>query len=223
MEKLLTKPNLILFDLDGTLYESKSITRHIFHRELKNTNKLYGLLKTRDSFRNRDFHNRDEFYSHYYTNISKLSNEKQETIKKWYQERFFPQIIQILHSKYSPRDGFLDLLTSLKNRGIKTACVSDYEYVSERLTALNIDPNLFDCLIDSCSVGALKPNPRVYLTAIEKLNEIPATSLVVGDSLKFDGEAAKRANIPYLIGGNKNKRTPWNEIINTLNKITETT
>jgi putative hydrolase of the HAD superfamily len=57
--------------------------------------------------------------------------------------------------------------------------------------------SLFAVMVDSHRVGAQKPDPAIFRAALEPLRALPETTLFVGDSLRRDGEGARRMNMRF--------------------------
>jgi putative hydrolase of the HAD superfamily len=56
----------------------------------------------------------------------------------------------------------------------------------------------FDVIVDSAQVGFLKPDPRIFLAAIEALGIEPARTVMVGDSLARDMAGARAAGLVHV-------------------------
>ena len=57
---------------------------------------------------------------------------------------------------------------------------------------------LFGVMTDSCRVGAEKPDPAIFRAALGALNSAPDKTIFVGDSLRRDGEGARRAGMGFI-------------------------
>jgi putative hydrolase of the HAD superfamily len=104
--------------------------------------------------------------------------------------RFYPDVIETL--------------TQLKSRQVKLGIVTngvkkDYDQILQRLAA----EYCFDVVVGVDSCNNAKPDKRIFLFALEKLQLRPAEALYVGDSLERDYEGAKKAGLkPLLIDRN---------------------
>ena len=56
---------------------------------------------------------------------------------------------------------------------------------------------LFSALVDSHCVGAEKPDPAIFRAALDALRATPETTVLVGDSLRRDGEGARRIGMRF--------------------------
>jgi FMN phosphatase YigB (HAD superfamily) len=57
---------------------------------------------------------------------------------------------------------------------------------------------LFAVMADSQRIGAEKPDPAIFRAALEALHAAPETALYIGDSLRRDGEGARRAGMGFI-------------------------
>jgi putative hydrolase of the HAD superfamily len=57
---------------------------------------------------------------------------------------------------------------------------------------------LFGAMIDSQRLGVQKPDPAIFHAALDALHATPDTTLYVGDSLRRDGEGARRAGLAFV-------------------------
>jgi putative hydrolase of the HAD superfamily len=62
---------------------------------------------------------------------------------------------------------------------------------------------VFRCRIFSSSIGAVKPSPRVFLTALEQMDVEPSRALFVGDSIERDIRPAKKMGFGTIFVGSK--------------------
>lgn len=95
-----------------------------------------------------------------------------------------------------PLPGAVDLLRSLKDRGLRVALASSGERSDvERYVAL-LGRNHVDEVVTSDDVEATKPSPDIFAAALERLGH-PRTAWVVGDT-PYDVEAARAVGLPCL-------------------------
>jgi FMN phosphatase YigB (HAD superfamily) len=58
--------------------------------------------------------------------------------------------------------------------------------------------SLFSVLVDSHLVGVEKPDPAIFQVALDRLEAIPETTVLVGDSLRRDREGARRMGMRFI-------------------------
>jgi putative hydrolase of the HAD superfamily len=96
------------------------------------------------------------------------------------------------------RQSLLDEIAAFRERGGRTALVSDYP-ARKKLAALG-SVDLFDVIVANGEPDGprkLKPDPDGYLKAAGSLGIDPARCLVIGDRDDADGEAARAARMQF--------------------------
>src|SRR6266540_1154050 len=80
-----------------------------------------------------------------------------------------------------PVPGALEAAASLRARGLELAVVSNWDIgLAERLEWIGA-ASPFTAIVTTAEAGAAKPNPAVFLLALERLGVEPGRSLHVGD------------------------------------------
>ncbi len=86
------------------------------------------------------------------------------------------------------------LLESLRGQGIKTGLVANSWPDPARLLRADVEAfgfgDLLDVLVFSEEVGAAKPQPEIFLRALEQLEVEPIDAMFVGDRLDSDVQGA---------------------------------
>ena len=110
--------------------------------------------------------------------IARLAGRRvtREAAKK--AERVFEQFTR---ESLEPIDGALDLLEWLTERGLRLGLVSNCAPDVPRAWNQLALARYFEFCAFSCQVGAVKPEPTIYRTAVEALGLAPAETLYVGD------------------------------------------
>lgn len=106
-----------------------------------------------------------------------------------------------------PYDDTIAYLKSLKERGIKTALVSNTDnfsvsFVLDKYKLME----LFDVIAMSYDVGALKTNPKLYEHALTQLGLQKEEVLIVGDSLESDMAGAQKVGITGVLMDRRDRR-----------------
>lgn len=103
-----------------------------------------------------------------------------------------------LNSKLPPMPGVIDLIKNVKNRGLLLGlCTSSKrDKIDFHLARLKID-HYFDQITTSDLITRLKPDPEIYLKAIEMLECKAEEVVVVEDS--FNGVIAAKATGAYVV------------------------
>jgi putative hydrolase of the HAD superfamily len=106
-----------------------------------------------------------------------------------------------------PLDGVADAVERLGNEGVRVAVVSNSDgSVRESLGRAGL-LDLFEFVIDSHEVGVSKPDPGIFLAALERMGLDPEDAWYIGDSVFHDVNGARAAGLadailvdPYGLG-----------------------
>lgn len=91
------------------------------------------------------------------------------------------------------------LLRELRGRGLRLVAASNWDAsLPEGLERTGLAPYL-DGAVSSAVVGAAKPDPAVFLTALEVAGCAPDEALHVGDSPEADVEGARATGVPVVL------------------------
>lgn len=92
-------------------------------------------------------------------------------------------------------------LARLRRAGARLGVVSNSDgRVGEALEAAGLR-TYFDVVVDSADAGVEKPDPRIFLLALEQLGIAPAEALHVGDVREVDVAGARRAGLAAALVG----------------------
>lgn len=113
----------------------------------------------------------------------------------------------------------IDTLAQLRAKKVKIGIVTnglreDYERALRKLGATTC----FDVTVGVDSCGSAKPDRRIFLYAVEKLQLRPSEVLFVGDSVERDYEGARRAGLRSLLIDRKGKAS---KDIDSMKSLTE--
>lgn len=90
---------------------------------------------------------------------------------------------------WTPYPDTAAVLSGLHRRGVKTAVVSNIAFdVRPAFHAVGVAGDVDDFVL-SFEVGAVKPDPAIFRTALDRLGVPPEHALMVGDSDEADGGA----------------------------------
>lgn len=184
----------VIFDLDGTLYDNSRLIPELIVRSLKNLHWLAAERLTRRSMAGKAIPNA---YDELFHNMAELTHGDASKARQWFYTVYMPLQASVLSSRHHVKPWVIPTLKALKAKGILVACLSDYYAVHEKLTALGIDPALFDLVTDAPSEGGMKPCAEAFLSVAAKLGVEPGEVLVVGDRQNTDGAGAAAAGMQF--------------------------
>jgi len=104
---------------------------------------------------------------------------------------------RVFREVYRPRPGMWQLARDLRRAGIRTALLSNTEppgvqYFHQR------NENPFDVLVFSCCEGCCKPEPRIYLSALQRLGTSAPRTLFIDDNSQYV-EGARRCGLEGVV------------------------
>lgn len=197
----------IIFDLDGTLYESRHFPLRLILADPLHIGMLGAERKCRKKLCDRHFDRASDYYDALFTAMGKGSPTKAERCRKWFYGTYMPLQVKIIREKFGPRPQLKEFIGRLRGQGYKVAVLSDYCFTTEKLEAIGLSHADFDAVWESPAMGGLKPREEVFLNACKALGTAPAETLMIGDKASKDG-GALRAGLRFihLINSDSNKK-----------------
>jgi putative hydrolase of the HAD superfamily len=108
-----------------------------------------------------------------------------------------PALLASLRFRLLP--SVLGLLAAMRAAGLRLAVVSNWDVsLGEVLAELGV-AELLDAVVTSAEAGAAKPDPAVFLLALERLGLGPGEVVQVGDSPELDLAGAAAAGIEAIL------------------------
>lgn len=197
------KYDLYVFDVDGTLYYQNKL-RLIMGKRLL----MYYLLhplKFKDLIIIKNFRslreNAKDTNGLFDITAKKCNvsvSRVNEVIKKWIYENPIDALTA------SKDDTLLAIIDKLKANGKTVAIWSDYE-ADDKLKALKLSTD-YVYTAEQERVGELKPSPKGLNLIMSDLNVPKDKTIMIGDRMIKDGEAAKKAGCDYLILSKSKKK-----------------
>jgi FMN phosphatase YigB (HAD superfamily) len=199
----------LIFDLDGTLFDSKNIAQHLIAARPFDALTLWCERRARKRLHGCDFGTPALYYDALFSTMSELTGRKSAAMRDWFFKRYMPSFCDVLRKYYRPRPGASELLKTIAAlMPGKLAVYSDYPNVWQRLNALGIDAEPFgDNVYSPDDFGAQKPAARPFIEIAQRLDVQPRDMLVFGDRDDTDGAGAMSADMSYIRieGGKKQK------------------
>jgi putative hydrolase of the HAD superfamily len=137
----------------------------------------------------------------------------------WWLERYFslldladPHLAgELMDRGYAlwnqPIDGVADAIARLEGEGVRMAVVSNSDGTVRASLGRAGLLELFEFVIDSHEVGVSKPDPGIFMAALDRMGLSPTEAWYVGDSVFHDVRGARAAGLaeailvdPYELG-----------------------
>ena len=202
---------LVVFDVDGTLYDQKKLRRAmvwLLARHLMTHPPQAKLLRTIATYRKC----RDELAEEEAENVCELQYQRPAAVLGMEAAQIESQVrpwIEEIPLQVLPRCRYPhveEVFDRLRRQGRALAVYSDYP-VEEKMDALGLRADLCLSSVDS-EVDRFKPHPAGLALILERFRVEPREALMIGDRDDRDGEAARRLGVPFLRRGDERKRSP---------------
>jgi HAD superfamily hydrolase (TIGR01509 family) len=98
--------------------------------------------------------------------------------------------------EFHPLPGAVEALNRLASAGLALACVANWDVsLADYLERAGL-AHRFDAVVSAAEAGAQKPDPRIFLVALERLGVAPERTLHVGDD-EVDRQGASAAGLAF--------------------------
>ena len=197
--------DLVVFDVDGTLYDQKRLRLVMLRRLLAASWKSRSLdtLQTLRTFRHvRESlgdHPEPDFMHLQYARTASRHHKTEEEVRVLTSEWMERQPLPFLAGCRYPHLDFL--FAGLRSAGKQIAVFSDYP-ATDKLAALGLQAAPVVCATDA-DIARLKPDPFGLLAILQRTGTPAQRTLMVGDRVDRDGIAARRAGVRALIRSSK--------------------
>ena len=190
---------VVVFDLDGTLYNKKGLVKHMMCSALCEWRMMLKERKTRKQLRGIWTGNKESFYRLYFQTMATRCLFSIDYAQWWYNTRYMPLMVKVLKKYYCPAEWVIPFVSQCKLLGIRLVVLSDYGHTKEKLQALGMECSLFDWVISAPELGGLKPASQLMACVAAKMGVQPHQCLVIGDRDDTDGELARSVNAPFVL------------------------
>ena len=190
---------VVVFDLDGTLYNKKGMTRRMMFGAFFEWRMMLRERNTRKQLRGIWMGNKESFYHRYFETMASGRLYSADYARWWYNTRYMPLMVKVLKKYYKPADWVIPFVSQCKQLGIRLVVLSDYGHTKEKLQALGMECALFDWVISAPELGGLKPASQLLTSVAAEMGVQPNQCLVIGDRQDTDGELAKSVNAPFYL------------------------
>jgi putative hydrolase of the HAD superfamily len=181
------KIKAVLFDIDGTLLTEMPLIQLFLPQVYEKLAKKLGISKeeARNAFLAEIFSRRDTYDWHdwnFFFELFGLDMRYENLLKR------YPHKLQVYPDT-------VPTLEWLRESGYRLGVVtSGPEYQRLKLELVGLD-KYFDAVVTREDVKAIKPEPKIFLYALEKLDAGPEEAAFVGDSLTQDVYGAKHVGM----------------------------
>jgi putative hydrolase of the HAD superfamily len=111
-----------------------------------------------------------------------------------------------------PRPGAVETLQELRRRGLRLGMVSVCSEEVELAWPDTPFQGLFDAEVFSSTAGLAKPDPRAYLSCMERLGVEPRETLFVGDGANDELAGAERVGLHAVLIHREGEDPRWPEV-----------
>ncbi len=209
----------VLFDLGNTLFYEEtpeSVTKDVMPEiELPNYLTVYRMLGLRfDNICETSL----DAVAYYY--VSKKNNGRIDFSEV---RKVRNKLIEVLAGHLKPLDGAREIVREIRKKGVKIAIVSNassQEAVELALKRHNFI-DMIDAVVTSRLVGVRKPDPRIFLYALDLIEVKPSDAIFVGDREYEDICGAKSVGMRaiHLIRENVKPSSCADAYINSIDEI----
>ena len=188
----------VIFDLDGTLYDNKRLPLRLILVDPLNVLTLAAERKARKAIKGIDYQDEAGVFDALFSKMCEARKSLTiEKARRWYHERYMPAQAAVLAMYYTPRPCVYELLQRLHEQGIKVILYSDYDYATDKLMSLNIDPSWFDAIVSAPELGGLKPSRQSAERLLQRFSLSAENVLMVGDRDDTDGATARAVGMKF--------------------------
>ena len=202
LKALLQKYNVIIVDIDGTLYYLHPLRLLLFISmgffALLHPARIREFLIIKDYrrlFEKNLFTETGHYESQAYQTLSTKHRTSQEQIKKiihFWMETYPLRFLTLLRDRR-----LLFILQQNITEGKTLIAYSDYP-IGEKLSALTLD-HAHSFHSDSPEIQCIKPNPAGLQNLLTLFKAPPEKVLYIGDRLKKDGKCALESSVDFLL------------------------
>jgi len=177
----------VFFDIDGTLLTEMPLIQLFLPQVYDRLSKKFGISKdeARERFLAEIFGRRDTYDWHdwnFFFRLFDLDLNYEELLERYpHKLHVYPDTVPTLEW--------------LRGEGYKLGVITsgpEYQRLKLRLAGLL---DYFDVVVTREDVKAIKPEPKIFLYALEKLRVEPGEAAMVGDSLSQDVYGAKNVGM----------------------------
>lgn len=195
----LSTVDLVVLDLDGTLYDKRHLSFRMVMHALCDIRKMQVDRHTRAKMKGMYLGNKQAFYNAFFSRMGQILNTSVANIQQWYEHRYMPLMVNLIGEHHHAGDWVMPLIQQCRSRGIKLVVLSDYDHAEDKLQALGLSPTLFDWVISAPELGGLKPSPQLLHQVAQQMGVTVEKCLVIGDREDTDGAMARATGAQFQL------------------------
>ncbi len=180
----------VAFDIDGTLYPNRSMYFHSLPFYLSHFRKVSAFSRMRREIR--DITPVEDFETLQADLLSRDMGISREEAGRMIREVFYGKWENIFR-RVKPFPGVRDVLLSFREKGLRTAALSDFP-VGNKLEYFGL-ADCWDLVMSSNESGYLKPGREPFLELARRLELEPAEILYVGNNFEYDVMGSRGAGM----------------------------
>lgn len=189
----------VTFDLDGTLYDARSLRWRFALANLGQLRAVRVALKVREELRDAEFEDGEAYRLEEARRVAERLEVSVDEARARV-DRLLGERLTLALAAAGPRPDARAALQRMIDLGIRVGVVSDYA-VDDKLQVLGLAELPWQARIAADALGALKPNKRCYLASAAALGLPPERILHIGDRVDTDVEGARAAGLKALLLG----------------------
>lgn len=180
----------VIFDMDGLMFDTEAI----YYAANKKTADRLGLDFTKDFYLQFVGASDKALFQGMYDHFN-----DDDKVSQFVDQSNADAHDMLTNGKIDKKKGLIELLDHLKSKGIKLVIASSSEkWLVEEITLKNEVRDYFADTVGGDEVEESKPNPDIFLKALEKLGTKKEETLILEDSLN-GVRAAHSAGIPVIM------------------------
>ena len=190
---------IVVFDLDGTLYNKRGMVRRMMCGALLDWRMMLIERRTRKQLMGTWMGDRESFYNLFFQTMANGHRFSASYARWWYSTRYMPLMVKIIKKHYQLVPWVMPFIQQCKKLGVRLVVLSDYGHTTEKLQALGLEQSLFDWVVSAPELGGLKPAPQLLYKVTEYMEVTPEQCLVIGDRNDTDGALAQAVGASFLL------------------------
>ena len=205
-----TTIDLVVFDVDGTLYDQRQLRLGMLRQLVRHTWQTRSLdtLRTLRTFRRvREALGEQagaDFMALQYADTARRHGKTPAAVRaltdEWMEQRPLPLLAACRYAHVA------EVFAGLRASGKRIAAFSDYP-APAKLAALGLAADVVVCATDA-DIARLKPDPAGLLAILRQTGVAPERALMIGDRFDRDAAAAGRSGMRALIRSRR-PHTQW--------------